>query len=299
MKRATITFLLFFTLFLNGQTVRGVWENKAPKIGDVTAVDFDFGRIDGSFYVEGLPPKGSDFGDFRVISSESVKDERGDGIAKLTVAVFGSGELKPPALKLKMLTEKGETAYDGLIDPLTVQKRLTGSEPMPAIAGPIAIPKPFPVGLLLAGIIALTAIVALAVFLLRKKTIKAPEAEKISVERSPDEWIILRLKSYIVKNLLSLRDYADISYDIRLYLEKRTEVKALESTTSELGEVFTEEQKLRVLRVRNFISIFTFCDYVKFAKHFPDAGEENEFKTCLREFVKEVEAGMREEKKAA
>jgi hypothetical protein len=38
---------------------------------------------------------------------------------------------------------------------------------------------------------------------------------------------------------------------------------------------------------------------VKFARHFPDAGEEAKLKVILRDMAGEVEASMREEKKAA
>ena len=55
----------------------------------------------------------------------------------------------------------------------------------------------------------------------------------------------------------------------------------------------------RNLDGEEFLSIFTFCDFVKFARHFPDAEEESDLKLLLREFIKEVELAAREERKAA
>jgi hypothetical protein len=300
MKRPLTAALFIFTVCLNAAAVRGVWETKPQRLGDAGTIVLDFGKIDGNFYVEGLPAKGSDFGDLRIIDVENIRDEQGNVTARLKVIVFGTGEIKPAKLALKVLGEKGESGFDAEFDSINIQKRVTAAEQPPSIAHPIELPKPFPLVRWIIGIVSVLAAIILAVLLLRKKPSKAlVNKDELSVERSPDDWLIQRLKAYVTKSLLSLKDYADISYDIRLYLEKKNEFKALESTTFELREILKVERPFRNLEIGDFVYIFSFCDFVKFAKHFPDAEEESKFKTILREYIKEVELSIREEKKAA
>jgi hypothetical protein len=299
MRRVIVIAFFLFTLCFNASSVKGVWETKPQRLGDESTIVFDLGRIEGSFYIDGLPAKGSDVGELRIIDVENKRNEQGNITAKLRVVVFGVGEIRPAKLALKVLGEKGETTFEAEIDAIDIQKRMTGAESPPAIAHPIELPKPFPLLNWIIGIVSVLAVIIFAVLLFRKKPSKELAKNELSVERSPDEWLIQRLKAYVTKSLLSLKDYADISFDIRLYLEKKNEFKALESTTFELKEILNVERPFIHLDICDFISIFTFCDFVKFAKHFPEADEEAKLKGLLREFIREVEIGMREEKKAA
>lgn len=300
MRRLAAVILALFSFCAGAVPVKGVWEQRPQKLGDEGSVIFDLGRFDGSFYVEGLPAKGADFGVIKVIDTETKRNEQGSVTARMKVVVFGVDEIRPAPLQLKVLTEKGETVFEGVIDPVATAMRLSGSEPPPSLAGPVELPKPFPLTPWLLGAGGLLVLAVILFFLLRKKPSKAAGAkEELTAESSPDEWVIRRLKAYVSKSLLSLQDYADMAYDIRLYLEKKRELKALECTTFELGEILSSEKPFRNLDVKEFLFIFTFCDFVKFARHFPDAGEEAKLKVILRDLVKEVEISMREEKKAA
>jgi len=299
MKKSLAALLIAFSFSVCASTAKGVWEKLPRKLGDEGSVRFDLGRAEGSFYVEGLPAKGADLGEMKVLDVETKRDDKGAVAARMKVLVFGIGEIKPAPLQLKILTEKGEVSFEALIDPLTMEGRLSGSEQPPSAAGLVELPKPFPMVPLLAAIVSALLLAGLLIFLVRKKPGKAAAKEELTVEKSPDEWLVLRLKAYVTKPLLSLKDYADLSYDIRLYLEKKKEMKALEWTTFELEETLSVEKPFRELDIKRFLSIFTFCDFVKFARHFPEEGEEAELKLVLRDFIREVEAAMREERRAA
>lgn len=301
MKKLAVLLAVLFSLRAWDAPARGTWEIQPRLLGDEGVILFDLGRAEGDdFYVEGLPAKGADYGALKVLATETGKNEKGDMTARMKVMVFGVGEIKPAPLELKVLTGKGESVFAGEVDQVTIGSRLNGSEPPPSLAGLIELPKPFPLVPWLLGAAAVLVAAAIVFFLLRKRTTKAPGSkEEPTAESSPDEWIITRLKTYVSKSLLSLQDYADLAYDIRLYLEKKRELNALECTTSELGDILSAEKPFRNLDVKEFIDIFTFSDFVKFAKHFPEAGEEAKLKVILRDLIKEVEIAIREEKKAA
>ncbi len=301
MKKAALALILLVSVCLAAAPARGVWEKRPRLLGDEGSILFELGKAEGGdFYVEGLPVKGADFGELKVVGTETLKNAQGVITARMDVIVFGVGEIRAAPLQLKVLTEKGEAVFEGSIDPVTVARRLEGSEPPPSLAGLVELPKPFP---LLQWILAAAGVIILAgavlFFIRRKPSAVKGRKEELTAESSPDEWIIKRLKAYVAKSLLSLQDYADLAYDIRLYLEKRAEIRALESTTMELEAMFSAEKPFRKMDTSDLMSVFTFCDSVKFARHFPDAGEEAKLKVILRDMAGEVEASMREEKKAA
>lgn len=301
MKRAVATLLLLCSVCFFAAPARGVWDKQPRLLGDEGSILIDLGKAEGeNFYVEGLPAKGADYGELKIVGTETLRNAQGGITAKMNVIVFGAGEVKPAPLTLKVLTEKGEAIFECTIDSVTMGRRLNGSESPPSLAGLVELPKPFPLLqwiLAVAGAIIVAA--ALLFFLRRKPSAVKGRKEEVTAESSPDEWIILRLKTYVAKSLLSLQDYADLAYDIRLYLEKKSEIRALESTTLELGDMFSMEKPFRKMDISDLMFVFTFCDTVKFAKHFPDAGEEAKLKVILRDMAGEVEASMREEKKAA
>lgn len=296
-------FFLFFLLAAGSsaaEEIPCVWESAPAHLGDGAIVVLDLGSIEGDFFIEGLPKRGSDFGSFRAINVDTSKNGNGKVTSRLSVAVFGVGRIEALGLRLKILTEKGEKSVEAVIPAIDVKNRLNENDAAPPVAVPVSIPKPFPLALAIAGIGSLLAVIVAAVFLSRRKPLRsAAEKNKITVENMPEEWMIRKLEALLEKRLLSPRDYGDISRDIRLFLETKMKFKALGSTTSELREILSFEWPFKNLGLSDFMSVFVFCDSVKFAKHFPSEEEEKELRAILKKLKEEISMMVVARKKAA
>lgn len=102
------------------------------------------------------------------------------------------------------------------------------------------------------------------------------ELEKV---KNGEEWKSLDTKTYFSK----------VSDIVRVYIEGRFCINALESTTSEIVQEFKDDSGLLTPKqLEQLKGMLSDADLVKFAKHFPDESEHVQFFNKALWFVKET-----------
>ncbi|MBN2407458.1 MAG: hypothetical protein JXJ19_07150 [Elusimicrobia bacterium] len=119
-------------------------------------------------------------------------------------------------------------------------------------------------------VILLLALTAAVICLLMRKKKAVPEERVLT----PLEWAQKRLQQIKEEDLPGKKDYKGyydaLSNCIRVYLEKKYAIKALESTLSELQAVLKERFSPEIyMKVRGFLEK---CDWIKFAPEGEDPG---------------------------
>lgn len=124
------------------------------------------------------------------------------------------------------------------------------------------------------GLILITAVLFLVIFLIRK--FKKKKSKLITIKPA---YIIAyeQLEVLRKKNLPTLGKikeyYYELSLIIRYYLENRFQLKALEMTTDEFLYVLQSSHKLTDVQKQALKSFLKHCDLVKFAKYGPSSDE--------------------------
>ncbi|MEZ5063979.1 MAG: hypothetical protein R3B81_04550 [bacterium] len=250
------------------------------------------------------PPRlEGDLGPFRVRNLVET-DRTADGrrfVARLVAMEAGPGEIPP----IEMTVRRGEdepvvVATEGIAVEIT--SNLPPPDPAAADSADVPAPAPFKPALeaprdwrpVIVAAIALIVGVALGFLLWRRLRARGP-AEEIApaAPRVPSRpaWEIAleELDRIAAEGLVDRgelrRQYEEVTFAVRRYLEDRYGVPALESTTDELRERLRRapvppEQASRA------VNLFAEADLVKFAKATPEATAARDTERRAREFVR-------------
>lgn len=289
MKKYLILFA--FLLFCSNsfpESVKGSWDRSSYKLGDEAVLTIFLPKLPENFFIEGIPVPKSDINDYRILSLDKKRVEDGSVLLKIKVIVFSTGKVTFPVDKIKILTEKNESIYSLEIPLMVVEDRISSSDSPPAIAAPVEIPKTYP----LTQIIVTIAIILIVIILLIYKFSKIKKSilaeEKKFAKKTIEEYIIEKIDMKLKNNILSLQDYSELTEDLRKFLAQKYQIDALYMTTSELIETLKTNFPFRLISFSEAANLFTLSDLVKFAKHFPDQSEENEFRGIFLSLLKEL-----------
>lgn len=245
----------------------------APKASVLIGMPIDVAveaRYSAGFSLK-APAPGQDTGTFEILSAEI---EPGGTKARLRVAAFGLGRQTLPSLEWPLVGPDGRTR--ALVSsPLT----LTIEPPRPALGdkGELRdIRDPVPVRLWPWAAAALAALLAAALLLRRRRAASGPGAA-VPDARTPEEIALSDIDGLAGLGLPVKEFYDRLSDILRLYLERRCGLKALQMTTYDLHRRMIRaelEPKARAL-AKNLLDR---CDLAKFARFLPS--EEDSRKDC-------------------
>ena len=238
-------------------------------------------------------PDPVDAGPFEVLDPPVPRSAAADGVVEssldLRVAAFELGELSFPPLELEVVDGGGEaTALATEAVPVTIESvgRDEGGD-IRDIKGPLAIP--FAVVTLLPWIAALLAVAAAAWIYRRYRRRTRPEALVPALPPRPAHEVAREaLDALEAAGLLERGEiktyHIRLSDILRVYLEGRFGVDAMEMTTSEVldGLHRTDVDRGAVADVRRVLDR---CDLVKFAKLRPAIPECRELLPLARRVV--------------
>ncbi len=292
MRKTIFLFFILFSLslFCETQEIDCVLNKGEFFLGDEIVISFKIDGVQDNYFVEGLPLPQKDYGDFRVLNVLKTKEGTSVKI-EIKAVLFGINPVTFPVEEIKVLKEKSETSYKLRIPPIKVKDRISAKDNPPQIMPPLEMPKNSFLIYYIGGIILLVFISFLIFIFSRKKRI--PSFEKIRRQESIEEFLTKYFNSLIRKNVLSIDDYKEISYQIRNYFEQKKEINALELTTDELLQNLKEEGIISTIPLDKFKRIFEICDLVKFAKYFPEIDEEKEVKGFLDNFLYHLTQSLR------
>lgn len=292
MRKILFLFLLIFTLslFCETQEINCSLNKSEFFLGDEISISFKIDGVQDNYFVEGLPSPKKDYGDFRI--TDVLKTKEGTSVRiEIKAILFGINPAIFPIDEIKVLKEKSETSYKLKIPPLKVKDRISAKDNPPQIMPPLEMPKNSFLLYYICGII-LIILIVLSVFIFSRKK-EMPSVEKIKRQESIEEFLTKYFNSLIRKNVLSIDDYKDISYQIRNYLEQKMGMNALEFTTDELMQNLKGQDFISSIPFEKFKRIFEICDLVKFAKYFPEVDEEKEVKGFLDSFLYHLTQSLR------
>jgi len=237
-----------------------------------------------------IPAPSSDI--FKIKKIEDIREVDGDGTIlegkKFTLTTFRLGEYILDAVKIEY-REKGADIQSIETNRLFLKvKSVMGDEEQTdirAIKSVLSIPKnlwlPLGAGL---GILLLIAALLIIKRLRKGPAIEAPAERVLSAE----EDALLHLTQLFESDLLGrgrIKEYyLKYSEVLRIYLERRFKIQAVESTTQEIQRYLKEE--LADKSLRSLINeVLEFSDLAKFAKLKPEVQEINEMNHKAREII--------------
>ena len=191
---------------------------------------------------------------------------------RMTLTVFGTGELEIPPITVRYRDAKGQEGQTQTapvkVTVLSVGKKLTDKDDIRPIKGPAATDLiQFWTGLAAMLAAALTIFLAVRLILRYLKDRESAESRKSAPVRARIEWQRLKDHGYLEEK--NYRDhYAGLSDILRRYFERRFGFEALEETSTEI----LKELEARLLPadvVKAASRVLNECDLVKFAKFTP------------------------------
>jgi hypothetical protein len=248
---------------------------------------------------------GDTLGGFTVISKDPVEQSDGGSSTRYIVSKYDSGTAVLPPIRF-LYSLPGDTALQSVAtNPLTLTIHTVAVDTSAGIKDlkpPLSIPYTLAEVLLYVGIVVLVAVLAvLAYRYWKKRQQKIPGAIPLSPPRPAhvialEQLGLLREKKLWQQGLIK-EYYSEVTEIIRLYIENRYHVRALEQTTDEIlagVQLFP----LPVDIPENLGRILRRADLVKFAKFVPGIPEHEEMMTIAYDIVDRtklvVPAGQRE-----
>ena len=289
--------------------VRSEVDTAVITIGDLITYSIIIERAEG-LRVE-RPGEGLNLGMFEIkgYKFHDTVQENGRLIERFdfTISVYDTGKFTIPPFPVAWFADDTTTKYNIIMAPeisIYVKSVITGDEAkeLKDIKPPIYIPFNWKFWLSVAGIVILLVVVAFLSYRLWKKRKEKgymfipPQPPVPAHERALSE-----LEKLFKSNLLANKEYKaffiELSEIIRVYLEGRYYIKALEETSAEilrdLKEHLEEENLFNSIR-----SQLTLADLVKFAKHIPDEQEIEKAKTEAVAFVEQTKIIFEEEQES-
>jgi hypothetical protein len=239
------------------------------------------------------PLVGDTLGGFTVISKDPLEQQNGESSTRYIVSKYDSGTAVLPPIRF-LFSVPGDTAMQSVAtNPLTVTIHTV---PVDTSAGikdlkpPLSIPYTLAEVLLYVGIVILAAVLAVLAYRYWKQRQRRKSGEPAPVPPARPAHVIaleqlglLREKKLWQKGLVK-EYYSEVTEIIRLYIENRYHVRALEQTTDEILagiQMFS----LPVGIVDNLSRILRRADLVKFAKFMPGIPEHEEMMTIAYDLV--------------
>jgi len=212
-----------------------------------------------------------------------------------TLTSFDSGSFYIPQIHFKYKNAKDTAFFEALTDSLLLNVNTVAVDTTKAIKdikGPLNVPLTFMEILpYLIGLILLAAIVWLVIYYLRKRK-KGESILNFSKPQIPaHEQALIALGTLKSKKLWQnnkLKDYyTELTEIVRIYIEKRYKISALEMTSDEIITSFKSVEISNVSSKR-LVQIFILADLVKFAKATPLPNEHDISMENAIEFVNET-----------
>jgi hypothetical protein len=280
-----------FSIALLAQEVKVKIDTNAILIGQQLQVDIDFtfpSNLQGFFphLPDSLGPN------LEVVAKTKIDTSEKKGITnfhqQLKVTAFDSGYFVLPAFSFGY-KNSGDTNLSILVsDPRLISVFTVAADttkPIKPIVGPL--PEPYTIMEFLPWIILALAIGALlfvAFYFYRKRKkrplFKKAEQQLPAHEKALDDLARLRLKKLWQAGKVK-EYYTELSDILRIYIEERFQVAAVEMTTSEIVEGLSSHQ-INDQAMQKLKSSLELSDLVKFAKANPVALEND---TCLNQGI--------------
>lgn len=228
---------------------------------------------------------------FKVKKIEDIREEEGQTVIegkRFILTTFRLGEFILEPVKIEYRAGGGDVEFLETDRLFLKVNSVSGSEEQTDIRGiksVLAIPKSIlvPAGIG-GGVLLLILIPLLLRWLRRRPAIEAPVERPLSAE----EEAFLHLNQLFESDLLARgavkEYYLQFSEIIRIYLERRYSIQAVESTTFEIARFLKET--VQNASLRSLIKeVLEFSDLAKFAKHKPEPREILEMNQKAREIV--------------
>lgn len=211
------------------------------------------------------------------------KEEQIKIIQNLTITSFDTGKQVIPSFHFNLKTDKLSQAVE--TRPLEF---FVHSLPVDTTKGPVDIKKPYgaPVTLkevspYILGIMLLAALLFFLFYYLHRRKQNKPVFGRTVKPKEPAHVIALRMLDRIKDQQLWQHNhvktyYSEISDTLRIYIENRFEIPAMEFTTEEILNSFRKEKGIIADKPFNDLkSILSLADLVKFAKYEPLPDDHN------------------------
>lgn len=238
------------------------------------------------------PLVGDTLGGFTVIRKEPLAQRDGESSARYIVSKYDSGTaVLPPIMFLYSLP--GDTALESVATnplPLTIHTvAVDTSAGIKDLKPPLSIPFTLAEILLYVGMVVLAAVLAvLAYRYWKRRQQKVPGAVPLPPPRPAhtialEQLGLLREKKLWQQGLIK-EYYSEVTEILRLYIENRYHVRALEQTTDEILEG-VKMFPLPVDILESLGRMLRRADLVKFAKSVPGIAEHEETMTIAYDIV--------------
>lgn len=241
---------------------------------------------------------------FEIKRVESVPVRRGQNriqqTFRLTLTVFETGDLQVPAIPVGYRDEEGNPGEIRTapvpVKVVSVGKKITDKDDIRPIKAPVSL------GLLrfwtgLGGLLAGALFIFFAVHVVRRVL---KERKDLESRKPPHERVKIELARLKDKGFLEEKDhksfYSGLSDILRLYLERRYGVEALERTSSELAEELLKRSFDAGL-AREIGELLSEADLVKFAKFAPPYEHAQKLEALLLDIVERTRPAPNEGKK--
>jgi hypothetical protein len=302
-----MTHLLAAVLIAAVPTMRATVDTAATAVGGPLELTLEVSEVEG--WLVDPPAATLDLKPFRVRAVERLPRPEGSAW-KLRIIALEAGEVAVPPVKLTARGPEGETAEVASEPiPVTVASNLPPPTPPDGAAGEegappeAAEPEPAPLKpaleaprnwlpLIIAAVAAVAAF-ALGFWLLRKlrrrraKPAVAVPLPKVVLrpawETALEALDRIAAADYVGRGELG-RQYVEVTTALRRYLEERYGVPALESTTTDLGELL-KGTPVRGETSARILSLLREADLVKFAKAKPETAAARASENRARDVV--------------
>lgn len=260
---------------LAARVVPGVYH-----LGNLVPLEISAPLSTPAFYVEGDLTQGADWGSSRIsrVTSVTPKTFPGTLVLKVQLQVFATGTIHLPPLPLAIRTGDRRQAYLLTVPDFTIQALLPpGNQPEPPPAALLGLPRPVPWAWIILGIFLLFAAALGVLAYLRHRRRRPPAAQLPPSLRitDPDRWISEEVDRLFRSPMPPEERYGTLSQRLRDYLELKTGLPYLEWTTSEVQAGLRQMGHLSPERATDLMAVLSLCDWVCFARYYPEAREES------------------------
>jgi hypothetical protein len=295
---------LLLALVVAAPALRAAVDTTETTVGGTLDLTLEVTPAEG--WIVAPPARDLDLAPFRLRAVEPLPPAEGGGW-RLRIVALEAGEVAVPAVTLEARGPEGETAEVASEPvPITVASNLEepapptdpeaepqqAAEPEPAAMKPaLDAPRNW-VPVIIAAVAAVVA-AALGFWILRKlRRREARPAVAAPVPKAPlrpawetalEELDRIAAADYVGSQLLD-RQYVEVTTALRRYLEERYGVPALESTTSDLGELL-QRTPIRAESSGRILSLLREADLVKFAKAHPEPAAARAAESRARDIV--------------
>jgi len=157
------------------------------------------------------------------------------------------------------------------------------------IYGPMALPDPVNWPLYIAAVVAIVAVIAIAVFFLKRRRKKEPDPVVAPHQAALAE--LAAARAYLERGQ-SLHYAQRISEILRGYIEKRCSIRSTRQTTSEFLLSIQTEQESKPAQLRPFENSLAHClnqcDLAKYARKTTDRLQMEEMEKSIRLFIEDT-----------